>query len=299
MKKLLYLFLTVLIVACSSDSNDGDNNGDNNENQSTDTTAPVITIVGEAVIDVLRGSTYIDEGATAIDDVDGDITSLINSNAFDVNTLVSGEYIITYEVYDTAGNYSSATRTVNVIDNGNPIVGDLTNGGVVFWVNPQDNTKGLVAAIDFLENKTWSNLDCEGPFCGPYNIYGGPYIGDGEDNTNAIVDLLSYGGGVNYAAFYAKEYNGSGYNDWFLPSSGEIEAFAQNWEYIRNIVSNSNYQMAQNWIAQVGSQWGLLWTSSGLITSCLCQALASSGSDVFSRAEDKQLLLTVLPIRAY
>ena len=82
----------------------------------TDTTAPVITIVGEAVIDVLRGSTYIDEGATAIDDVDGDITSLINSNAFDVNTLVSGEYIITYEVYDTAGNYAWATRTVNVIN---------------------------------------------------------------------------------------------------------------------------------------------------------------------------------------
>jgi hypothetical protein len=89
MKKLLYLFLTVLIFGCSGED------GGNDNNQSTDTTAPVITIVGEAVIDVLRESTYIDEGATAIDDVDGDITSLINSNAFDVNTLVSGEYIIT------------------------------------------------------------------------------------------------------------------------------------------------------------------------------------------------------------
>ena len=108
-KQILYLFLTLLIVGCSGDR-------DNNDNQSTDTTAPIITIVGEAVIDVLRGSTYIDEGATAIDDVDGDITSLINSNAFDVNTLVSGEYIITYEVYDTAENYASATRTVNVIN---------------------------------------------------------------------------------------------------------------------------------------------------------------------------------------
>ena len=110
MKKLLYLFLTVLIFGCSGED------GGNDNNQGTDTTAPIITIVGEAVIDVLRESTYIDEGATAIDDVDGDITSLINSNAFDVNTLVSGEYIITYEVYDTAGNYASATRTVNVIN---------------------------------------------------------------------------------------------------------------------------------------------------------------------------------------
>ena len=29
---------------------------------------------------------------------------------------MSGEYIITYDVYDTAGNYASATRTVNVIN---------------------------------------------------------------------------------------------------------------------------------------------------------------------------------------
>ena len=117
-------------------------------------------------------------------------------------------------------------------------------------------------------------------------------------NTDAIIDAQS-STDENYAASIARNYQGSGYDDWFLPSSGEIEAFAENWEYIRNIVSNSNYQMAQNWIAKVGSQCCLLWTSSGLITSCSCNALASSGSEVFSRAEEKQLLLTVLPIRAY
>ena len=298
-KCLGLLTLCLIFFTCSSDSSG--NSGDNNDNQNIDTTAPIITVVGESVIDILRGSTYIDEGATATDNVDGDITHLIISSGGDFNTLMVGEYIIIYEVYDSSGNYSSATRTVNVIDNGNPLVGDLTNGGVVFWVNPEDNTKGLVAAIGFLEEKTWSNLDCQGAWCGPYNIEGGTTIGDGEDNTNAIIDLLSYGGGINYAAYHAKNYSGGGYDDWFLPSSGEVEAFAENWEYIRNVVENSNINntTVNAWIIGLQVNQGLIWTSSGLISSCNCQALASKGTLPFSISENKAELRRVLPIRAY
>ena len=42
-----------------------------------DTTAPVITLVGDNPVEVYEGATYTDAGATASDDVDGDITSSI------------------------------------------------------------------------------------------------------------------------------------------------------------------------------------------------------------------------------
>ena len=41
----------------------------------TDTTAPVITLVGDAVVDLSVGDTYSESGATASDNYDGDISA--------------------------------------------------------------------------------------------------------------------------------------------------------------------------------------------------------------------------------
>ena len=65
-KKFGILLLTVLIVACSSDDSGGN-----------DSTAPIITLNGEAIATVNLNSTYTDAGATATDEVDGDLTSSI------------------------------------------------------------------------------------------------------------------------------------------------------------------------------------------------------------------------------
>lgn len=79
-----------------------------------DTTAPVITLVGEAVVTVNVGDTYTDAGATVTDNVDGDITSrivVVNS----VNTSAAGTYTVTYNVSDAAGNAATEViRTVKV-----------------------------------------------------------------------------------------------------------------------------------------------------------------------------------------
>ena len=104
MKKLNYLFLALLIVACSDDSSDGSSN---------DTTAPIITLNGQAIATVNLNSTYTDAGATAVDDVDGDLTSSIVTTGV-VNTSIEGNYIITYTVSDTSGNTATTTRQVIV-----------------------------------------------------------------------------------------------------------------------------------------------------------------------------------------
>jgi parallel beta-helix repeat protein len=87
-----------------------------------DKVAPLITLVGDNPAAVEAGSLYVDAGATALDDIDGDITSSIIVSG-SVNTAVIGTYLITYNVSDAAGNAATAvTRAVNVVDTTAPII---------------------------------------------------------------------------------------------------------------------------------------------------------------------------------
>lgn len=80
-----------------------------------DNEIPVITLVGEAEVNVTVGSEYSDAGATAEDAVDGELTRNIVVNS-DVNTAVVGTYHVTYDVNDSAGNSAvQVVRTVNVV----------------------------------------------------------------------------------------------------------------------------------------------------------------------------------------
>ncbi|WP_371188588.1 immunoglobulin-like domain-containing protein [Thalassotalea maritima] len=90
-----------------------------------DETAPIITLNGAMNIELPLNSAYIEEGATALDDLDGTVEVVIEG---EVNTSQIGEYLIKYEATDNAGNKSSITRTVRIFDNTPPqitVQGDL------------------------------------------------------------------------------------------------------------------------------------------------------------------------------
>lgn len=90
-----------------------------------DKIAPVITIKGDKTIELEEGATYTDEGATALDNYDGDLTSEITRiiefvaegttqkvKVGQVDTSKVGTYTITYSVEDSNKNPSAAIRTV-------------------------------------------------------------------------------------------------------------------------------------------------------------------------------------------
>lgn len=80
-----------------------------------DMTAPVITILGANPASIVAGSTYVDAGATALDDVDGDVTgAIVVSGSVDTGT--PGTYVIIYAVSDAAGNTAVAIRNVDVVE---------------------------------------------------------------------------------------------------------------------------------------------------------------------------------------
>ncbi|WP_138434044.1 Ig-like domain-containing protein [Winogradskyella algicola] len=77
---------------------------------------PEIILLGDEVVDVIVNSgAYTDEGATAFDPQDGDITSSIVVGGDAVDTTSIGTYVITYNVNDSEGNAAEeTTRIVNV-----------------------------------------------------------------------------------------------------------------------------------------------------------------------------------------
>lgn len=98
----------------------------------TDTTAPTITLLGQNPMTLTVGDTFTDPGATASDNVDGNISGSIVVAGDTVNTAAAGTYTITYNVSDTATNPATQeTRTVIVVDPAvTPVTPTVTLNGV-------------------------------------------------------------------------------------------------------------------------------------------------------------------------
>ena len=78
-----------------------------------DDKAPTITLNGSSTMNLKLNEAYNEPGATATDDVDGDLTSKIKISG-SVNTSVAGNYTITYTVKDSSKNQATVKRTVIV-----------------------------------------------------------------------------------------------------------------------------------------------------------------------------------------
>ncbi|HCR52135.1 TPA: hypothetical protein DIV48_00620 [Candidatus Kaiserbacteria bacterium] len=89
--------------------------GDGSTSSSPDGTPPIVTLNGDAAMQLNKGDTWTDPGATAADNVDDDLTAHITVSGT-VDTAVAGLYTLTYSATDAAGNTTSASRTVTVVD---------------------------------------------------------------------------------------------------------------------------------------------------------------------------------------
>ena len=86
-----------------------------------DETPPVITLNGANPMTVECGQPFDDPGATATDNIDGDLTGAIEAGG-GVDEDEPGSYTREYSVTDTAGNTATASRTVTVEDTRPPTI---------------------------------------------------------------------------------------------------------------------------------------------------------------------------------
>lgn len=77
-----------------------------------DSTPPVLTLLGPLTVAVPCGQDFIDPGASALDDTDGDLGAEISVDLSEVDPLGTGIRTVTYTVSDAAGNVATRTRRV-------------------------------------------------------------------------------------------------------------------------------------------------------------------------------------------
>lgn len=90
-------------------------------------TPPVISLIGDAVVTLIEGDSYVDAGANVSDNIDADAV-LVGSGVVDTSTV--GQYQVSYDYTDAAGNAADTViRTVNVLVDPTTIKPVLTLNG--------------------------------------------------------------------------------------------------------------------------------------------------------------------------
>jgi hypothetical protein len=76
-----------------------------------DMTPPIVTLNGPDTIIISVHTAYIEYGATAYDNVDGDLTTRITIGGY-IDTMRNGTYLLYYSAIDNSGNTGTAIRTI-------------------------------------------------------------------------------------------------------------------------------------------------------------------------------------------
>ena len=110
-----------------------------------DTGRPTITLKGESKVTLEAGSEYSDQGATATDVGDGDLSDAIKVTG-EVNANKPGTYELRYNVKDSAGNEAvTITRTVVVVDTTSPVITLVGEAVVTIEVGSNYEEQGAIA----------------------------------------------------------------------------------------------------------------------------------------------------------
>jgi len=113
MRSLIYTIISLIILGGALSSC-----------QESDDVGPIITLIGPDSVRHVLNVEYVDQGATATDETDGNVTDKIFVNNT-VNMDIEGEYIITYSVVDEAGNEAQEVyRKVVVYNTAEGYTGD-------------------------------------------------------------------------------------------------------------------------------------------------------------------------------
>ncbi|HEV3472840.1 MAG TPA: DUF5011 domain-containing protein, partial [Actinomycetota bacterium] len=145
-------------VACTASDYVGNSSSGNFNVTVVDTTAPVITLLGQPSVVVVQHNPYVDAGATASDLVDGDLTSSIAITDA-VDATVPGSYTVEYRVSDGAGNEATGSRTVEVLTPVEAVDGLITQVGAldIEQSTRDELLRPLVRASQLLHDESSSN----------------------------------------------------------------------------------------------------------------------------------------------
>lgn len=120
-----------------------------------DKTKPTIRLLGKKNVITFVDNEYVEEGFSAIDNYDGDLSAKVTINS-NVDVSKEGKYKITYSLKDASGNTSKAIR--NVIVKRDPLNtkikynhDEYDNTMIAWWFNKSKDHKRTGAAVSSKE----------------------------------------------------------------------------------------------------------------------------------------------------
>lgn len=117
-----------------------------------DNVKPTISLKGDGTIILNVGEEYKEQGATAKDEKDGDLTERIEISG-NVNTSQEGTYTVKYTVKDNTGNITVATREVMVGNIGKATLNVGTPGVVYLTFDDGPSTNITPQILNILKEK--------------------------------------------------------------------------------------------------------------------------------------------------
>ena len=133
---------------------------------------------------------YTDAGATASDNIDSDITSSIVVTGLPINNTTVGNYTISYDVSDSAGNNAATvTRIVEVKDTTIPVITLSGDNPLNINVNDAYSDPGYTATDNYDDSATLTGTVVVGgdtvidTAVGQYNV---TYNVTDSNNNNAV-----------------------------------------------------------------------------------------------------------------
>jgi len=163
--------------------------------------------------------------------------------------------LMIYNTDTNKPNYYNGTEWVHFDGStAEPSVGVTYEGGIIFYIfEPGDDgwiageIHGLIYATDFTTPDiypTWNTgLDIETEAIRSW-------IGSGQDNTNDIIDVQ--GPGV-YAASICQNAVHNGFDDWFLPSKGELQEMKDACGFNGHSWSSTEIDLTNAWGMHTGN----------------------------------------------
>lgn len=118
-----------------------------------DTQAPTLTLLGEPNRITNPGLGYVEEGYTALDNYDGDVTALV--------TIEEKDGVLVYSVADSSGNQTSVSRILNYKDEIAPVI-TLAQGNSISINKGSNFVEPGFAALDESDGELTQSVTVQG-----------------------------------------------------------------------------------------------------------------------------------------
>ena len=162
---------------------------------------PYIVRDGADTVYHVKGTKYDDIGATACDDMDGDITSDLVIDEPAVNINVAGTYIVTFDVKDAAGNPAPQLKRVVIVQNGQSIDELGKNLSIGLYPVPASTTLNLAIVGNYEDEAQVNIVDITGKTIYSQNIS----FTAGQNTISLPANQLS--NGIYFCQFSSKYFN--------------------------------------------------------------------------------------------